>query len=96
MADLEMHQTYKTAKNMTHYDWEWVNLDTETENGNQRNEDSKGTGRIPVQVPVQYIKFVSPAGICSYMPMSELLSRGLGGLTFATATQAITIERGSR
>ena len=91
MADLEIHRAYKTAKNMTHYDWEWVDLETDSEN--EDTQRTTGTGRIPVQVPVEYIKFVSPGGLKTYMPMSELLSAGLGGLTFGTARQAIIIQR---
>ena len=80
-----MHKAYKTAKNEVHYDWEWVEF-----------EDNNETPRkIAIRLPVEYIKFTYPSGEHTYMPMSELLANGLGGLSFGTATEAIKIERGA-
>ena len=89
MVNQVVHRAYKRAANLTHYDWEWLNYEIE------REELEHKTTRIPIRVPVQYIKFEYPDGTTGYMPLSEMLANGLGGLVFGTASEAIKIERGA-
>lgn len=80
-----MEIKYKTAQNKIHYYWKWIKYE------NQKGKPK----RLPVQIPVEYIKFTYPSSQRTYMPMSELLANDLAGLSFRTATEAIKIEKAS-
>ena len=89
MVNQIVHRAYKTARNQVHYYWEWMEYEQKRPDGENK------TTRITVHIPVKYIRFDYPDGTTGYMPLSEMLANGLGGLVFGTASEAIKIERGA-